>query len=157
MNRSSTATGWCKMQLMAGTSTSNNSSTVMPPQSQADFHVLAQTERAILTAVFEYHAGCASDVSALVQHFDEQLAGPQVRLLPACRQGCAALDQECRSELAGRTLADLDMTERNRFLRGICCGHRLTAFLSMIESQYRREARHHAAAPAWTSPARATY
>jgi hypothetical protein len=145
------------MQLMAGTSTSNHSSTVMPPQSQADLHVLGQTERAILTAVFEYHAGCASDVSALVQHFDEQLAGPQVRLLPACRQGCAALDQECRAEWAGRTLADLDITERNRFLRGICCGHRLTAFLSMIESQYRREARLCGVPAPWTSPTAVIY
>lgn len=100
--------------------------------------VLDAGEAAILAAIAAIQGlEPKQTISHIVARVDEQLAGACSRLLPAIRQGFAAIGRECQRH-TGLDFQDLEEREQIRFVLSLRSGHKLTAFYSLIADQCRR-------------------
>ena len=100
--------------------------------------VLAPNEILILAAIAEIETPEPErSIGSIAAYVDAQLAGPLIRLLPAFRQGFAAIEDDCAAR-SGRHFADLNDEERTLLIMRFRSGHKLTAFFSLLAGQCRR-------------------
>ncbi len=100
--------------------------------------VLQPNEILILAAIAELETPEPErSIAAVASYVDAQLAGPLIRLLPAFRQGFAAIEEDCTAR-SGRHFADLNDEERLLLIMRFRSGHKLTAFFSLLARQCRR-------------------
>lgn len=131
MKPSSTAIDCGKILFMAHTFAFESAGLVPGHPTPLDRHALTSAESEILSTIAEVLKPETANACSCVESLDRRLQGPLARLLPAYQQGLAAVDCSCVQQ-TGKSLLDLETSERRLFVRKLRTGHKLTAFFCLV-------------------------
>jgi hypothetical protein len=92
---------------------------------------LSLDELRLLASILQAATPGTSVAGACIESLEKRLNGPMARLLPAFRQGLAAVEAACVAK-TGSSMIELQAVERSKFVRELRSGHKLTAFFRLL-------------------------